>query len=250
MIDIRTEDGVAILTLAHGKANALDIEFCDALVARFDALRSDPAKAVVITAQGKIFSAGVDLKRLSEGGAPYVRRFLPSLHRLYEAVFFHPKPVVAAINGHAMAGGCLLAACADRRIMAEGTARIGVTEMLVGVPFPPLAFEVVRSVVPERYLAEVTYSGATYETDAALTRGWIDEVVEAEDLVEDAFAVALELAELSPAAFAQTKAQIRQPVRERLAQSGAATEQAVTEIWCAPATLARIQDYVARTLKK
>lgn len=251
MIDIRTEDGIAILTLAHGKANALDTEFCNALAARFDALRDDKAaKGVVITANGKIFSAGVDLKRLSEGGAAYVRAFLPSLHRLYEAVFFHPKPVVAAINGHAMAGGCILAACADRRIMAEGAARIGVTELLVGVPFPPLAFEVVRSAVPERFLSEVTYSGATYETDAALERGWIDEVVEAEDLIEDAVAIALELAELSPAAFAQTKAQIREPARERLARSGAATEKAVTEIWCADETLARIGDYVARTLKK
>lgn len=250
MIDVRTEDGVAILTLAHGKANTLDTEFCDALAARFDALRSDPAKAAVMTGQGKIFSAGVDLKRLSEGGAGYVRRFLPALHRLYDAVFFHPKPVVAAINGHAIAGGCVLAACADRRIMAQGTARIGLTELLVGVPFPALAFEVVRGTVPERYLAEVAYSGATYDTDAALERGWIDEVVEPEDLIEDALAVAQELAELSPAAFAQTKAQIREPVRERMARGGTATEKAVTDIWCAPETLARIGDYVAKTLQK
>lgn len=250
MIDVRTEDGVAILTLAHGRANTLDTEFCNAIADNFDALRDDPAKAVIVTGQGKIFSAGVDLRRLSEGGADYVRAFLPSLHRLYEAVYFHPKPVVSAINGHAVAGGAILAACADRRIMAEGPARIGVTELLVGVPFPPLAFAVVRGTVPERFLSEVLYSGATYETDAALERGWIDEVVEADDLIEDAVAVALELAELSPLAFAQTKAQIREPVRERLAKSGAATEKAVTDIWCAPETLARIRDYVARTLKK
>lgn len=250
MIDVRTEDGVAILTLAHGKANTLDTEFCDALAARFDALRSDPAKAAVMIGQGKIFSAGVDLKRLNEGGAGYVRRFLPALHRLYDAVFFHPKPVVAAINGHAIAGGCVLAACADRRIMAQGTTRIGLTELLVGVPFPALAFEVVRGAVPERYLAEVAYSGATYGTDAALERGWIDEIVEPEDLIEDALAVAQELAELSPAAFAQTKAQIREPVRERLARGGTATEKAVTDIWCAPETLARIRDYVAKTFQK
>lgn len=250
MIDLRTEDGIAVLTMAHGKANALDVEFCTALAERFDALRGDPAQAVVLTAEGKIFSAGVDLKRLSEGGPGYVRQFLPSLHRLYEAVFFHPKPVVAAINGHAVAGGCILAACADRRIIAQGTSRIGVTELLVGVAFPPLAFEVVRSVVPERFLPEVLYSGATYDTDTAVERGWVDEVVEAEDLMEDALAVAEELAELSPAAFAMTKAQIREPARERLAKSGAATEQAVTDIWCADETLKRIGDYVAKTLRK
>jgi enoyl-CoA hydratase len=130
--------------MGHGKANALDIEFCDAMAARFIELRNSAAKAVVLTGQGKIFSAGVDLKRLSEGGADYIRRFLPALHRLYEAVFFHPKPVVAAVNGHAIAGGCVLACCADRRIMANVGGRIGVTELLVGVPFPALAFEIMR----------------------------------------------------------------------------------------------------------
>jgi enoyl-CoA hydratase len=250
MIDLRTEDGIAIMTMAHGKANALDVEFCNALAERFDALRNDPAKAVILTAEGKIFSAGVDLKRLVDNGPAYVREFLPSLHRLYEAVFFHPKPVVAAINGHAIAGGCVLAACADRRIIAQGMSRVGVTELLVGVAFPPLAFEVVRSVVPERFLPEVLYSGATYDTDTAVERGWIDEVVEAEDLMEDALAVAQELAELPPAAFAMTKAQIREPARDRLAKSGAAAEQAATEIWCADETLRRIGDYVARTLRK
>ena len=119
MIELRTDGDIAILTMRHGKANALDSEFCEALAARFVDLRNAEAKAVVLTAQGRIFSAGVDLKRLSAGGADYVRAFLPSLHKLYDAVFFHPKPVVMGINGHAMAGGAVLAACGDRRIMAR-----------------------------------------------------------------------------------------------------------------------------------
>jgi enoyl-CoA hydratase len=250
MIDIKINDGVAVMTMSHGKANALDIEFCDALATRFNELRQSDARAVVVTGQGRIFSAGVDLKRLSEGGAAYIRQFLPALHRLYEAVFFHPKPVIAAINGHAIAGGAVLACCADRRVMARDSGRIGVTEILVGVPFPALAFEIVRLAVPPRYVPEFTLTGATYATDAALQRGWIDEVAEPGELLEDALAVAQELAVLSPPAFAQTKLQIRQPVTERLQRSGEATDKAVTEIWTAPATLAYIRDYVARTLKK
>ena len=250
MIDVAINDGIAVVTLRHGKANALDIEFCDALAARFSELRDGAAKAVVLTGQGKIFSAGVDLIRVSEGDADYIRRFLPALHRLYDTVFFHPKPVVAAINGHAIAGGAVLACCADRRIMARDGGRIRVTELLVGVPFPALAFEVLRFAVPARHLPEFTLSGATYTTDAALGRGWIDEIAEPNDLIEDAAAVAQELALLSPAAFAQTKMQIRQAVTERMAQSGAATDRAVTEIWTAPETLGRIRDYVVRTFKK
>lgn len=250
MIDVKLIDGIAVLTMRHGKANALDIEFCDALATRFSELRKSDARAVVLTGQGKIFSAGVNLVRLSEGGADYIRQFLPVLHRLYDAVFFHPKPVIAAINGHAIAGGAVLACCADRRIMARESGRIGVTEILVGVPFPALAFEIVRFAVPPRYVSEFTLTGATYPTDAALQRGWVDEVAEPNELLDDALAVARELAMLSPPAFAQTKSQIRQLVTERLQRGGEATDKAVTDIWTAPPTLSYIRDYVARTLKK
>jgi enoyl-CoA hydratase/carnithine racemase len=250
MIEVKTIEGIAVMTLQHGKVNALDIEICEVVAARFKELAVSDAKALVLTGQGNVFSAGVDLVRLSEGGAGYVRKFLPALHKLFDAVFFHPKPVVAAVNGHAIAGGCVLACCADRRIMARVAGRVGVTELLVGVPFPALAFEIVRAAVPPRFLAEVTFSGATYETDAALERGFIDEVAEPSELLEDALAVAQELTAVSPAAFSRNKMQIRQPVTERLAESGVATEKAVTEIWCAPATLDYIRAYVQRTLKK
>jgi enoyl-CoA hydratase len=250
MIESKMFDGIAVVTMDHGKANALDIELCDALATCFDDFRRSDAKAIVLTGKGKIFSAGVDLKRLSVGGAEYVRLFLPALHRLYEAVFFHPKPVVAAVNGHAIAGGCVLACCADRRLMAQDGGRIGITEILVGVPFPALAFEVVRFAVPPRYLPEFILLGMTYATDEALRRGWVDEIKEPSKLMDDAMAAARQLSRLSPAAFAQTKSQVRQGAVDNLKKNGEATDKAVTEIWAAPATLGYIRDYVARTLTK
>ena len=250
MIDVKTENGVAVVTVKHGKANAIDIELCEELAACFEQLRSSAARAVVVTGQGRMFSAGVDLLRLSAGGADYVRKLLPALHRSFEAVFFHPKPVVAAINGHAIAGGCVLACCADRRITARGSGRIGVTELLVGVPFPALAFEIVRFAVPPRHLPEFTFGGATYDTETALQRGWVDEVADADALMGQAMAAAQKLARLSPPAFAQAKKQLRLPVAERLERSGAATDKIVADIWTAPETLGYIRDYVARTLSK
>src|SRR5260370_42133790 len=97
MIDVKTEDRIATVTIRHGKANALDIALCDGLAEGFEDLRASDARAVVVTGQGRIFSAGVDLLQVSSGGADYVRKFLPPLHRLYAAVFFHPRPVVAAV---------------------------------------------------------------------------------------------------------------------------------------------------------
>ena len=104
--------------------------------------------------------------------------------------------------------------------------------------------------MPAEYLAEFAYSGATYMTDDALECGWIDEIAEPEELLEDALAVAEELAALPAAAFALTKAQIRGPVTERLAVSGEEIDREVTALWCADDTLARVRDYVARMLTK
>jgi enoyl-CoA hydratase len=250
MIELTDRNGIAVVTMAHGKANALDVEFCEAIAAQFDKLRDTPAKAVVLTGQGRMFSAGVDLVRLSEGGAAYVRRFLPALHRLFEAVFFFPKPVVAAINGHAIAGGCVLECCADKRIAASGDSRIGVTELLVGVPFPPLAFEVMRYASPPRYLADGMVSGATFTPDVALTRGLIDEIADASSLLDRAVAAAEALAALSPKAFAQTKEQCRQPARDALERHGKRLDEASAAIWTADATLGHIRDYVAKTFRK
>jgi enoyl-CoA hydratase len=250
MIEININAGVAVMTMAYGKANALDLEFCAALVAEFGKLKNSDAHAVILTGQAKIFSAGVDLRRLSDGGADYIRKFLPALHRLYDAVFFHPKPIVCAINGHAIAGGAVLASCGDRRIMARDAGRIGITELQVGVPFPMLAFEIVRSMAPPRYLAEFTLGASTYASDVGLLKGWVDEVVEPSELMPRALVVAQQYAAISPPAYAQAKKQLRDPVRERLERTGEATDKAVTEIWTAPPTLAYIRDYVARTLKK
>src|SRR5262245_63242137 len=148
----------------------MSMEFCEALTARFAEI--PPACAVVMTATGRTFSAGVDLVRLLEGGAPYIRKFLPALSTMFAAVFSHPPPVVAAINGHAIAGGCVLACAADRRLMARDGGRIGVTELLVGVPFPPVAMDIMRCAGAPQFFAEAIFSGATYAAPEAVARGF------------------------------------------------------------------------------
>ena len=251
MIELSRCGGITVMQMQHGKANALDIELCDGLAARFEACRDIDTRAIVLTGRGAMFSAGVDLLRLSDGGASYVLRFLPALHRLYHTVFFFPKPVVAAINGHAIAGGCVLQACADKRIATAGAGRIGVTELLVGVPFPPLAFEIMRFASPPRYLADGMFSGATYPPDVALSRGLIDELADGPAALFDrAVAAAETLAALSPQAFALTKQQLRQPVADAMERHGQRVAAASEDIWTAPETLARIRDYVGRTFKK
>ena len=126
-----------MLRLAHGPVNAMDLELCQAASRQLRGAGRGPGPGGGAD-RGR---AGL-LRRASTcaatwtRGAPYVERFLPALSELFRAAFDLAKPVVAAVNGHAIAGGCVLAACADRTLMAEGNGRIGVPELMVGVPFP------------------------------------------------------------------------------------------------------------------
>src|SRR6266851_1572225 len=248
MIEVGDQDGVSILRMVHGKANAMSIDFCELLTARLQKLNASPTSAVVITGNGRIFSAGVDLLRLLDGGVPYIRKFLPALSAMLTTVFSYPKPVVAAINGHAIAGGCVLACAADKRLMGREAGRIGVTELLVGVPFPSAAIEIMRCAISPQHFEQTIFSGATYAPPEAAERGLINEIVEPDDLLARAIACAKTLAALSPSAFALTKRQTRALALERSASD--ANRNEVEQIWTAPETLTRIRDYVARTLGK
>ena len=246
MIELSERDGVALLRLADGKANAMSLDFCEALTARFAALSS--ARAVVLTGTGTIFYAGVDLVRVLEGGAPYIRKFLPTLSTMLVTVFSHPAPVIAAINGHAIAGGCVLACAADRRVMAGNGSRIGVTELLVGVPFPPAAIEIMRCATAPQFFAEAIFGGATYSPIEAVGRCWVHDLVESEALLDRALDAASALAALPAKAFALSKRQTREPALERM--QNREVDAAIEQIWTAPETLQRVRDYVARTLRK
>jgi enoyl-CoA hydratase len=141
-----------------------------------------------------------------------------------------------------------LACAADRRLMAREGGRIGVTELLVGVPFPTVALEILRSATGPQYFEEAAFSGSTYAPAEALQRGMVHEIVEPDNVLVHAVASARTLAALPAAAFAMTKRQARQPAVERSEPDVLGAE--IEQIWTAPETLNRIRDYVSRTLRK
>jgi enoyl-CoA hydratase/carnithine racemase len=247
MIEVERNGAVTVLRLAHGKVNALDTELLVALRTELAPLMGAPG-AVVLTGAGSAFSAGADLFRVAEGGDAYLAGFLPSLFGALDDLFRFPRPLVAAVNGHAIAGGCVLAQTADLRLMAAGRGRIGVPELLVGVAFPAVAIEVMRHATGGRGLQELALGGGTYEPEEALRRGLVDEVVDPERLLEEAVARAERMAAIPERAFAHAKSQIRGPALERLTRVAAGVDAEAAAIWESPEARSAVREYLTRTL--
>jgi enoyl-CoA hydratase len=237
------------LRLAHGKASVLDVELLAALLREFDAV-GDDVRALILTGTGSIFSAGVDLFRLTRDGPDYVRRFLPLLSQVLRKLFSCPRPVVAAVNGHAIAGGCVIVLACDARLMADASGTIGVPELLVGVPFPAAAMEIVRFAVPRENLQTLIYSGRTLTPKEARGGGLVDELVAPDALLSRAQELARQLAAIPPATFRLTKQALRAEALERMDRASAWLDPAALEVWSAPQTHAYIRDYLRRILGK
>jgi enoyl-CoA hydratase len=241
VISVEDHDGVAVVRLEHGKVNALDLELLRAITATMSRLVDAPA--AVLTGAGTVFSAGVDLRRIVDGGPAYVREFLPALSDAFLAVFDHPRPVVAAVNGHALAGGCVLAAACDLRLMSGGT--IGLTELLVGVPFPVTPLEIMRFAVGPA-VAGLALTGRTMGPDEASRIGLVDTVVEPDELLPDAVHRAAELARTPFAVYAMTKQQLHRFTRQRIEQLRPVDDRRAAGLWGSEEARAAAAQYLGR----
>jgi enoyl-CoA hydratase/carnithine racemase len=240
VIEIEAAGAVQVLTLSSGRVNALDVELLEELTDALGELQHSGGGALVVTGAGRAFSAGVDLNRVVEGGAGYTDRLIPALSEAFEAMFCYLGPTVAAINGAAIAGGCVLACACDRRLIGP-EAQIGASEVRVGVPFPVAALEVMRYACGDR--AEgVLLGGRVYRGDETVANGLAHRVV-ADDLVGAAVAEAADLGGIPVEAYRHTKAQLRAPTLARM-REGALVDSEVRQLWGADETQQRIAAYV------
>ena len=250
LFHLEDRDGISLLRFDHGKASALDLEFLDGLDVELERFNASAARALVLTGTGTIFSAGVDLFRLTKGGADYVSDFLPALNRTFLRLFDVERPVVAAINGHAIAGGCIIAMAADHRIMAEGEGRIGIPELRVGVPFPTVPLEIARFAIPPLELQEIVYGAGTFDATEARLIGLVDDLEEPKGLLDQAMSRARSYAEIPAASFAMTKRQLRHGARQRMVEGLERDDEKIREIWSNEETLAAVRAYLDRTVRK
>jgi enoyl-CoA hydratase len=242
LINSESSGPVTVLRMAHGKANAIDLELLAALSTNLHRLREAPA--VVLTGTGTIFSAGVDLFRVVDGGRPYLDRFLPALRKTFNELMAFPRPLVAAINGHAIAGGCVLVETADHRVMTSGSGRIGLTEMLVGIPFPVDAIEILRLATGGRGLGRLVNLAETVPAQRAVELGLVDEVAEPDVVLARAVEVATALAAVPARSFELMKRELRAPFWDALEARSGHFDSEVDEAWKSDAAIRAIAAYL------
>jgi enoyl-CoA hydratase len=235
-MDVELADGVTIVRIDHPPVNAFNLGLVDDAVATVRSIKGP----IVLTGAGSCFSEGVDLRAIIDGGPDYTDRFLTAIAAAFLAVFDHPAPVVAAINGHPIAGGCVLAMAADVRLMSGGL--IGLSEVAVGVPFPVAALEICRYAMGPSVTRAVLQADNS-DVQSASKRGWIDEVVAPGDLVTRAAGLARALGQHPPTAYAAMKEQLHRHARAAI-DAGAALDANVRASWCSAETRARMSAFL------
>ncbi len=202
-------DGVAEIVLDDGKVNAMDGPFFDGLNAALDRAERDAARALVLAGRPGSLSAGLNVKLLPTlPRAEYARTVVTFGHTMLR-LWTAPHPTVAAVTGHAVAGGALLAFACDRRVVADGPVRIQMNETAIGLPLPTWAMVICESAIPVRWQIEVILHARPHTPAEALARGMVDEVVPPDAVLARAREAAVTLAALDRDAYALSKRRLR-----------------------------------------
>ena len=209
-VRVEDHDEVRVLRIDRPPVNALDADTLHELADGLDAANADgTVRAIILTGTGTVMSAGADLVKVLEAEDDYIDAGIDALTRAFRTLFVLPKPVVAAVNGHALAGGAVLTCGCDHRVMGEGSGRIGAIELAAGVPFPAWAIELVRHGVNNSHFEEVVYFGRAYEPSAALQVGLVDELAPSDNVMGVAAERARKLARVPSTTYALTKRSAR-----------------------------------------
>jgi enoyl-CoA hydratase len=201
-------DGFYDLVLDGPGKNALGTAMMKSILARLDEAAGDPVR---FSGAGDALSAGLDLKEIASLDPAAMTRFVELVDDVMARIFDYPGPTVACVNGHAIAGGCVVTLCCDLRVMTtDDRARIGLNEVALGLVFPPKIFRIAQSRVPPRSVHEVLLRGALHGPNDAVRLGLVDEL--AEDPRATSEARIRELAALPRAAYAATKRALRDGV--------------------------------------
>jgi enoyl-CoA hydratase len=219
-VSLDRSEAVTVITIDRPPANALNVELVEELVGVLEEIAAAPPSAIVLSGRPGFFSAGADLKAVPNHGPEQRRRMVSGINRIVLASYGLSCPAVAAVTGHAIAGGMVLALGFDVRI-ASTEGRYGLTEIKVGVPYPQAAIRVVAAELAPHAARRLALGNQLIDSSECLRLGVFDEVVEPSQVVGRAVAIAGELAAMPADVYTRTKLDLR---RDALAAMREAAE--------------------------
>jgi enoyl-CoA hydratase len=250
-VKVERAEAVAVLRLDKARGNAIDEPLVRDLTAAARQVGADVGVAGVLltSSHPKVFCPGLDLVTLIELDRPAMERFMLLFAEMVWALYALPKPMVAGINGHAVAGGCILALTADHRVLRRGGAQIGLNEVKVGVPLPWSVSELLRASVPPNALGQVALLGRNFADDEALRVGLADELADADGFEDHCLARLTEFVEKDAYALTATKAALRGDVLARMKSRERELMGGWLDGWFSDPTRARMRETVASLTK-
>jgi enoyl-CoA hydratase/carnithine racemase len=244
MIHIEHRDNVAIVELDRGVTNALNLQLVDALSEALSEVKQDPEAhgLVLASANDKFFSIGFDIPQLFDLTTEQFSLFYHSFNRLSLDLLTLPKPTVAAITGHAIAGGCILALCCDYRCIPEGRKLMGLNEIHLGVPVPYPAACILQQLVGFRYARGIMEFGEFYQPERLLQMGMVDQVLPLAQVRPASIQKARMLGALPQASYAIIKHNRVQPIAAQILTRLEEKEQLFIERWYSVETRKRLKE--------
>jgi enoyl-CoA hydratase/carnithine racemase len=247
-ISVEYDGSVAVVKLSRGVTNALDRELAEELGQTLGALREDARVRALVLASGndQFFSIGLDLPQLFPLDRRAFSDFIHLFGRVCLDLYALRKPTIAAITGHAIAGGCILALCCDYRFIALGKRRIGLNEIRLGIPVPYLADCVLRSLVGGRFARDMVDSGSFYLPDEALQMGLVDQVLPVEEVLPACLKRARVLGAHAQQAFAEMKRRRVESVMADALAHQDEEERMLVEMWYSDDARKRLAEAMQR----
>jgi enoyl-CoA hydratase/carnithine racemase len=238
-INLSVDEDIAIVTINRPKVNALNEPLVEELYECLQKLADKPnaqVKVIILTGEGSFFSFGLDVPEFLNYSKEPFTRFLAKFTELISYLFLYPKPVIAALNGHTIAGGCMLAIACDYRLMVSDKAKISLNEITFGSTVFASAISVLKHLVGGRNAELILYSGRMYSAEEAQGLRLIDEVVSKENLDAAARRVARDFVSKNSDTFQSIKMLLRRPMAEEINKREINSILEFTEIWYSEST--------------
>jgi Delta3-Delta2-enoyl-CoA isomerase len=250
-LNVETRDNIAIIELNRPRAHALNKRLVTDLQQTIVELgESDAVEGAILTAKGNIFCAGLDLIELYGYDESEMDAFWAEFGRLLRDLIRFPKPLVGAINGHAPAGGCVLAMCCDYRFMAEGQGRIGLNEVPVGIVFPKPVIELTRHVMGDTRASDMIFHGALLFPEQAGAFGIVHATVPPEQLMDTAEQKLQSWLALPQEPWRDAKATLRAPLLKAMDIDFADAFGPTIRHWWSPDSRATVAKMIERLKSK